>query len=124
MALPLRYPAWAPFIIFTFSFAGAATGELLRLRDESLTVCAAAARGIQDSRNILRDAGGTAAERRASELPVPPNNTASIEGAGETVADDASASLAAAGRLAVERSPGSQEWVEEVCQSSWRFLFA
>eukprot|EP00903_Cladosiphon_okamuranus_P005837 g5778.t1 len=89
-------------------------GELMRIRHESLAAAARAGKNAEANRTTLREAGGTAAKDRPSEVVItgPPG-----EGGPETDGEGAGESLA--GLVAVERlemvqgSPGSEEWLKE-----------
>lgn len=111
-------------------------GELLRIRHESLAAAAVATKEIEANRATLKEAGGTAAKGRASELPTlqqPATGAAACSkeaeddgggvaggGGGDVRGQQQQQQQALAGLVAVERlgmvelNPGSEEWLKEV----------
>lgn len=101
-------------MFFSFFF----TEELIRVHHQALAKAGEAGADIEARRATLREAGGTAAEGRASELPLSmtgvPASSGYVDGEGAEGADDVGVYSAPVERLALIGQPGAEEWVDEV----------
>lgn len=89
----------------------------MRIRHESLAAAARAGRNVEANRSTLREAGGTAAKGRASEMSITAASPAGpeTEGEGGGSGGGALTGLVAVERLAVvEGNAGSEGWLKEV----------
>lgn len=89
----------------------------MRLREEALASSVTTQQTITKRRATLREAGGIAAEGRASEVPL--LSTIAISGArgveaGETEGDQRATARTALERLKPGGNPGAEEWLDEV----------
>lgn len=83
------------------------SGELLRIRDESLAALEDARKGIEVSRSVLREAGGNATLGRASDPPLPSSSLFEDGGVGSSLAAIEQLSIICGGARV-------EEWLEQV----------